>query len=278
MNLKITADSNDDHSRYRSVFLDEVYVGEADDGWGKEGERDYHISFRLEETELLSNYTINDLFKNNIYSCGFPIDINKYENLNWINVESSSTWFFYGSEYSVLLIPNFLMWDKPIGVATFFVELEKYFGDNNDIHFKKGKDPIEEGISFSGKIDNDEGIIDELNRVLDLIYARILLIFEKHAVGADAEHLVNVYTFPPEIRPACEQYLIYFSRFLEDIGISALANIESHPKKTYFTVKPQNSDEALSNIKEMLDVYLSLPQFSDLDVISKEFKDVSVQR
>ena len=40
------------------------------------------------------------------------------------------------------------------------------------------------------------------------------------------EALVTLFRFAPEVKTACEQYLLYFVQFLEDIGISATVDLQ----------------------------------------------------
>lgn len=73
--------------------------------------------------------------------------------------------------------------------------------------------------------------------------------------------LIEEFDFPPDIRVECEQYLIYFSKFLKEIGISASSAINNEATgKTLFSVVPDDKNQALSQIREALDIYLNLPR------------------
>lgn len=71
--------------------------------------------------------------------------------------------------------------------------------------------------------------------------------------------LMVAFDFPEEIKTPCEQYLIYFSQFLRDLGVSAASNISHEAGQVLFSVTPENPEEALDKIKCALDVYLRLP-------------------
>lgn len=71
--------------------------------------------------------------------------------------------------------------------------------------------------------------------------------------------LINIFDFPPEVKVACEQYLIYFVEFLKNIGIEATTDIEHDAGKTLFSVIPANQDTALDQIHEALKIYLQIP-------------------
>ena len=67
-------------------------------------------------------------------------------------------------------------------------------------------------------------------------------------------------SFPDEVRVPCEQYLLYFTEFLRDLGISATSDIKHQAGEVLFSVTPTNPDQALDRIKIALDAFLSLPK------------------
>jgi hypothetical protein len=67
------------------------------------------------------------------------------------------------------------------------------------------------------------------------------------------------FNFPPTVKVACEQYLLYFVEFLKDVGIKATAELREQAGQVLFSVTPDDKDEALDNIREALDIYLQLP-------------------
>ncbi|MGE9751515.1 hypothetical protein ACQP3R_00980 [Bacillus inaquosorum] len=71
--------------------------------------------------------------------------------------------------------------------------------------------------------------------------------------------LTSIFEFPEHIRVPCEQYLIYFSEFLKNIGIKATTEITHQANNVLFTVVPESTDEALNIIQEALEIYLQLP-------------------
>ena len=67
------------------------------------------------------------------------------------------------------------------------------------------------------------------------------------------------FIFPEQIKVSCEQYLLYFAQFLQDLGINATSNIKEESGKVLFSVTPTDDVEALDKIREALAVYLKLP-------------------
>jgi len=68
------------------------------------------------------------------------------------------------------------------------------------------------------------------------------------------------FNFPEEVRVPCEQYLLYCTEFLRDLGISATSDIKHQAGEVLFSVTPTNPDQALAKIKIALDAFLSLPK------------------
>ena len=92
----------------------------------------------------------------------------------------------------------------------------------------------------------------------------------------DPERLVTYFSFPPSIRIACEQYLVYFSQFLIDVGINAEADLTSTGGMTLFKVKPKDNEQALNDIRELLSAYLQIGTNGNVDVTTYGNNDASV--
>ena len=96
---------------------------------------------------------------------------------------------------------------------------------------------------------------------IDNIIAQLADI-EAESVAHLKEHsgaLTLEFAFPPEVRSACEQYLLYFGEFLRDFGVTAISELNETESGVFFSVKPASSGEALSKIRHALDIYLRLP-------------------
>lgn len=73
------------------------------------------------------------------------------------------------------------------------------------------------------------------------------------------EKILAIFNLPKELKIPCEQYLLYFAQFLQDLGISATSNLKEEAGKVLFSVTPTDDVEALDKIREALAVYLNLP-------------------
>ncbi len=70
---------------------------------------------------------------------------------------------------------------------------------------------------------------------------------------------ISQFRFPNEYKAAFIQYLTYFGKFLEDLGIRGDISIRERDDLTYLSFLPECGEVALSNIAAALTSYLSLP-------------------
>ncbi len=67
------------------------------------------------------------------------------------------------------------------------------------------------------------------------------------------------FDFPEEVKVPCEQYLLYFAKFLKDLGVEAETALTNEAGQVLFTVTPSDETQALDSIRSALDLYLRLP-------------------
>jgi hypothetical protein len=92
-----------------------------------------------------------------------------------------------------------------------------------------------------------------------------------------AGSLVSRFMFREEIRVPCEQYLLYFTRFLEDLGVEATADLRHEAGQVLFSVTPADKDEALDKIHEALMIYLGLSASPVSDLAALDY-EIAIQR
>jgi hypothetical protein len=73
------------------------------------------------------------------------------------------------------------------------------------------------------------------------------------------DHVSITFDFPESVRVPCEQYLLYFAQFLQDLGVKATSDLKHDAGQVLFTVTPANPEEALEKIRIALDLYIRLP-------------------
>lgn len=85
------------------------------------------------------------------------------------------------------------------------------------------------------------------------------------------------FDFPSRYKTACEQYLMFFSEFLRDLGVEASSSIsEGVDGETIFSVVPQDKDTALSKISSALYAYMKMSDSGN--VMSVSSNSIEVQR
>jgi hypothetical protein len=125
-------------------------------------------------------------------------------------------------------------------------------------------------IKYSCVISDDgKQIGDEVTRSSDIIrriHERTERALIEHLSPAS---LAAYFRFPPEVKVACGQYLLYFTQFLRDLGIEASAALTEETEQVLLRVTPTNELEALDKIRVALHVFLQLPSIPINDVGSE---------
>lgn len=256
------------------VLFDRKYVGEASGNWSHN--KEFHIRFILDILKLSNHFTIEDFFEENIYSFSLPVDLTEFKYLDWIEINRSSIYFESEHDSCVCVYPNLLEWNKSINLLGILHGLDKRLSQHN-LKIDFDTNILEEGFFITFKPEMNKSISSEYRRILSTINNATNSIIEENEINKSENQLLSIFSFSPEVRQACEQYLIYFSRFLADLGIEVTSKLDCQAKTTFFTIIPKDSDEALKNIKELLDIYLSLPETDDTELQSSGNIDVSVQ-
>lgn len=71
--------------------------------------------------------------------------------------------------------------------------------------------------------------------------------------------VISYFVFSDLVRVPCEQYLLYFTKFLSDLGIEASADMQHEAGQLLFSVTPTAEKDALDTIYQALQLYLQLP-------------------
>ena len=95
---------------------------------------------------------------------------------------------------------------------------------------------------------------------------------------SSSKTLTSIFNFPSSVATACEQYLLYFSQFLHDIGIEATTDILHKEKEVLFSVTPANQDTALAQINEALTIYLRLPSIDSFNDEASRVPGIAVRQ
>ncbi|MCT3755270.1 hypothetical protein BAX96_01410 [Elizabethkingia anophelis] len=277
MNLKFKKIKNAKAGNDHIVYFNNLNIGTAMGNWYDKGSQ-FLINFKLDILSTSKNYKIEDFFKEDIGAFIVPIDFKKIPSLGWNETGLNEIWFDKENTISLFLLPDLIKWNKTLDFLSFLNKLKiALIPYGFSVEFKDNKDLMQDGVGISTDLQTEKNINDEYERFLFILNSEIKNLFENLNL-LDTNSIVNKFHFPQEIRQACEQYLVYFSKFLEDYGIEITTTLEVKNNDTFFSVKPKNSNEALSNIRDLLELYLSLPNISNLEDFTKDYNDISVKQ
>lgn len=115
--------------------------------------------------------------------------------------------------------------------------------------------------TLSGKIDIDFTLnipfLDSIRKAEEVV--RKYHDFAINTLNRPRQTIDTIFHFPSELKVQCEQYLLYFIQFLQDLGIRATSNLKEEAGNILFSITPTDSRSALERIREALALYLNLP-------------------
>ncbi|MGE0560791.1 MAG: hypothetical protein AB7O47_03160 [Flavobacteriales bacterium] len=278
--MKVTTIKKENKESEFKVFIDDSMVGYAYI-WRDESK----FSIYVEDKSKIFSYQLSD-FDNCIEELKIPFSYEGNKNFDWIqgmeyvNIRLKD-WFDKKAPYvNIEIQADTDNWEKPFSLIKMVDKLEQLCENDNEATFHL-EDPeiVNNGFGIEIQISN-------LDISTETIYQQILGKFDE-LIGnsisgllleAKQNSLTSIFRFPEEIQVSCEQYLIYFSKFLEDLGINAKTTIEAEAQNTLFTVTPEDPNQALSQIRDALNIFLSLPEMPEVEVISKNFDDIAIQQ
>lgn len=114
-------------------------------------------------------------------------------------------------------------------------------------------------LKISREAKDDCCLFDLVDECLNILECGLDYVTE--SLGNQEKHseIHQEFSFPEPVKASCNQYLMYFTQFLSDLGIEATVDLNDGPSGVLFSVTPCNKQEALENIRVALDVFLKLP-------------------
>ena len=169
---------------------------------------------------------------------------------------------------------NLKLWRRPYGVNAYMEKLETLTERANPktlfARLPRGftlKTPIAaENLTILDAVDGALNMFAQLDQ-----QANSGLLADR-----DSASLNLTFSFPLEVKRACEQYLLHFADFLRDLGVESTLDLREVGQSVLFSIAPADRRHALSLIRRALDVYLTLPG-ADISPIALEFRDQMVR-
>ncbi|HMS43595.1 MAG TPA: hypothetical protein PKE69_25430, partial [Pyrinomonadaceae bacterium] len=228
----------------------------------------------LESAKIISSYKFSDF--NNLFYLTLPasfIGENRFEKL-FITKNYSTGRYDIRYRYS----SNEKVWGNRLDYLSFYANYSRYIAELNYTQSEIVKNLKLPNLkprvgSLSNKSFGFEvifsvnsfrkKIIDEIRNYLNILnyyHEEALRNFETNVRFESRSSITSVFIFPLEIKEYCEQYLLYFGRFLQDLGLNATSSLKEEVGKVLFSITPTDDVEALDKIREALAVYLKLPE------------------
>ncbi|MEY8714849.1 hypothetical protein AB9G26_06155 [Francisella philomiragia] len=267
-----------------TVFLDSEAVGYTYI-WNWKKEKNYRIYVDSDKLEKVFKYKISE-FDETIELLELPFSFEDNHNFDWINGIGTITIRF--TDYFDEIVPFAYVevqadtdnWEKPFSLMKMVDSLENLCRKTESVAFHL-EDPeiINNGFGIKQEFtDRNKNICDVYEEILETFTKLISGTISSLLDETRQNSITSVFDFPKNIQVPCEQYLVYFSKFLEDLGLNAKTTIETEAQSTLFTVTPEDPSQALSQIRDALNIYLSLPEIPDVELVSKNYSDIGVQQ
>lgn len=171
------------------------------------------------------------------------------------------------------------LWNKQWSMIDFSEELKHYIFQLNDkmIKYYEEPDNISNGFGVLFYVESPDILVkDEFDRCNEIFKKIIFEVQSNLIVKMNKDSNIILFNFPIENKVACQQYLIYFTQFLRDIGIEAESELKNESGKVLFSVTPTDKNEGLERIKESLDIYLQLPEYKGFELYQNN--EIAIQQ
>ncbi len=249
----------------------------------------WYNSKRYPTAHLYNSEAIDVLTHHTFYDVGKYLSLFSFEREVdcW---ESGITVEVFCNEYHAVRVPNITIelrisfedWAKPWSVSRFAMQFEQEvtkLGNSRVKYWQEDDETLLNGFGIEYLLDGDSSMIEiEIENTLKILEDILDKTHKSLMEAIESGSVLTYFKFPDEIKPACKQYLIYFTQFLADMGIAAEGELTEELHHTLFRVIPKNKTESLERIKEALDVYLTAPTANDFEVELSKQKDIAAKQ
>lgn len=203
---------------------------------------------------------------------------------DWIEIQ------IYCNEYFDFQIPSvkaflcieFEAWSRSWSISEYARELQQsieILNSGNISYTERDGDILSNGFGIQYLVAGINNTIEpEVNKAVHALHELVVATNRRLLARTNRGSIVTSFQFPEEIQTACNQYLIYFTQFIADIGIEVNTEIKQEANRTLFKVTPKNKSEALSQIQEALDIYLGAPDEQNFQIQGINYNNVAVKQ
>jgi hypothetical protein len=188
--------------------------------------------------------------------------------LEYVFIGKKENAIYYRSSFYM----GWVSWQENTNLNRIFQHLREFvFNNKYNAELFEVDDGFVVDLIFSSS--TSESIIEPIDISVSY-FSEVLGHIITHMTTPDS--FVSQFNFPQEYRHVFTQYLTYFGKFLEDLGISGEVSIEHKDGKTILKVASDQKQETLDQINAALLSYISLPS-SDISTIVKPAPDLESQ-
>jgi hypothetical protein len=277
---KVTIGAFHEEVRHSDLLVDGVVIkGTSVSTFSDNKTKLYFAHFVPEALSAMSPVSVGELL-----SCLESSTFYLYDNhlLNgWSNgrLEVYEERLSRGRSHNVSLDIQFGMerWNRPYTILELSNELEKLLSEESSPYSYRISDEqtVLHGFGINSMVDFSN-TLGELLIEFPRQMAKLLQKAEGSLVLNKEGSIIRLFEFPDSIRPACEQYLLYFGQFLKDLGIDAKTEMKEESSRVLFTVTPTQKDQALDAIRDALNSYLEIPSSPHVSSSMTQSQEIAV--
>lgn len=171
--------------------------------------------------------------------------------------------------------PDFDNWTSPFSASAYIQAFKDAAKNVSGLKFYLSHNTFDLECVIENK---NQTVLQFLSEKMDVVRPLSRIAAEEALRTVRKNSLVTWFNFPSPIKTSCEQYLIYFVQFLEDLGIKANSEIKEDAGRILFSVTPADGPSALGKIKEALEAYLDLPRNPEFNAVADDFSDMAVSQ
>lgn len=198
-----------------------------------------------------------------------------------LQIELRCSWNRNFPAVEIEVAPPFEEWAKPYSIVDYAAAIEGVIEKRKKVGmtFFQTDELISNGFGLRGEIASTSTVakewidhcIEEMKLVCDQAEKDLIASLQK-------DSLLTYFNFPSDVRVVCEQYLLYFIQFLEDLGIEAKASLSSESQRVLFSVTPADGPSALAQVRDALELYLQLPGTPEIATGARASSEIAVQQ
>jgi hypothetical protein len=208
-----------------------------------------------DETTNFSEFPITDFPSNVDFEFNYWTKIDEFD----VHLEISCSTKKQNVSFDI--VPKLPFWSEPYSFADYQTEFHTNL-EKQPISFFPSNNKYKEFSMlciFTTHEFSSKSIRENLSEHIKILTNVHVITKKKLKLNFYHSSIISVFNFPEGLKIPCEQYLLYFAQFLQDLGINATSNLKEEAGKVLFSVTPTDDIEALDKIREALAVYLNLP-------------------